>query len=65
MTNVACATCKEREAQGLPAHTYKEKQAACQVCEEKVERVLDLHHTNADLCSPECEKMYWLQIALD
>jgi hypothetical protein len=65
MAKVVCAVCEDRKAQGLPAHTYKDKQTTCQVCEEKVEKVLDLHHTNADICSPECEKMYWLQIALD
>ena len=41
---------------------FKAKHTTCFVCHKEVEKVLDLHHTNADICSFDCEARYWLEI---
>lgn len=60
-----CKQCDEDEAKGLPAIRFKDKETTCFVCKKKVSKVLDLHHTRADLCCLKCEAQYWLDIAFD
>lgn len=57
-----CETCKEDEHRDKPPVRFKQKYTICFVCKKQVEQVLDLHHTNADICSLDCEEIYWLEI---
>jgi hypothetical protein len=63
MADETCPKCEADKASGVPYPRFNDKQATCFQCKKRVQRVLDLHHTNADLCSPECERDYWLDIA--
>jgi len=49
-----CPRYEEAEKKNLPE--FKTKATVCFVCKKAISQVLDLHHTNADLCSYECEK---------
>lgn len=51
--------------ENLVASFLKDKIAICSVCGKQVNRVLDLHSTDADICSFECEEDYWLDILYD
>jgi len=64
MAEQKCARCEEAKKNGTPVQ-FKQKNASCFICKKNVEQVLDLHHTNADLCSIECETKYWFQICYD
>lgn len=55
-----CPQCEEAKRENQPE--FKAKNTVCFVCKKEVSEVLNLHHTNADLCSYECEKKYWLDI---
>lgn len=55
-----CPRCEEAKEKNLPE--FKDKDTVCFVCKKKVSQVLNLHHTNADICGYECEKIYWLDI---
>lgn len=57
-----CKKCDENTDKGKPPVQFKKKKTTCFICKKEVSQVLDLHHTNADLCSLECEKKYWLDI---
>lgn len=57
-----CETCGEDERQGKSPVRFKQKHTTCFVCKKQVKQVLDLHHTNADICSLDCEAKYWLDI---
>lgn len=59
---ISCQECEESARNGNQLVRFKEKHATCFVCEKKVEKVLDLHHTKVNLCSSECEDAYWLDI---
>jgi hypothetical protein len=63
MPKDACETCEAEKAAGLTYPRFKDKLATCFQCGQSVTRVLILHHTNADLCSPTCEQEYWIDMA--
>lgn len=54
-----CQICKEQKG---PHPKWKHVETTCFKCGKRVTRILDLHHTNAHLCSLQCEKDYWLDI---
>jgi hypothetical protein len=54
-----CPRCKAGGPKFKPNHGKE----PCFVCNEIKVQVLNLHHTNAILCSLECEETYWLDIA--
>lgn len=56
-----CALCK---AQSGPVWRDNVDREPCRDCGQVKDRVLDLHHTGAVLCSLECERGYWLGIVL-
>jgi len=41
---------------------FKKKITTCFWCKKQIKKVLDLEATNADLCSFECERAYWLDV---
>ncbi len=57
-----CKQCEEEKRQGLKPVRFKDKQTVCSVCKKSVDKVLDLHHTTADICSLSCEMSFWLDI---
>ena len=57
-----CSRCEKDKRQGKPPIRFKKESTTCFVCHRKVKKVLDLHHTNADICSLACEQKYWLDI---
>ncbi|OGY43159.1 MAG: hypothetical protein A3B89_00700 [Candidatus Buchananbacteria bacterium RIFCSPHIGHO2_02_FULL_40_13] len=57
-----CPICEQRRREGKPVVSFKRKNTTCFVCGRKVKKVLDLHHTAADLCNLKCEQIYWLDI---
>jgi hypothetical protein len=58
--NNGCSKCRKMKLKKMPL--FKKKKAKCFVCKKSVKRVLDLHHTKADLCGLKCETKYWLDI---
>lgn len=59
MTKDKCGLCEKQRGHKLP---MKKIDTQCFVCKKKTTWILDLHHTNAHLCSLECEQSYWLDI---
>ncbi|GEM_PF-4771338 len=59
-----CGKCVDNERTGKSV-SFKQKRTKCSVCGKEVHKVLDLHHTGADICSLECEAKFWFRIALD
>lgn len=57
-----CKRCRKQKKEGRTTPQFKKKHTTCFKCKKEVEQVLDLHHTNADLCSIECETDYWMDI---
>lgn len=57
-----CKECNEVRKGKKKAIRFKKKKAICAACGKKVSKVLDLHHTGADLCSLECERNFWLDL---
>lgn len=55
-----CKTCEENKGKLIQ---FKEKKTVCHECRQEVDRVLDLHHTRADLCSLKCEASYWIGLS--
>lgn len=58
---IECGICEENKRRGNPV-IFKKKHTRCSVCKKEVRKVLDLHHTNANLCSIKCEQRFWLDI---
>jgi hypothetical protein len=56
-----CETCVQNERTGKSV-SFKKKHTKCAVCQKEVRKVLDLHHTGADICSLKCEQKFWLDI---
>lgn len=61
MAKESCPTCKKMKQEGNPVR-FRTKVTTCFVCKKPVDKILDLHHTNAEICSIECETKYWLDI---
>lgn len=54
-----CERCKK---QG-PTKLKSVPPIECFQCKKTVTQILDLHHTSAPLCSFECERAFWMDIA--
>jgi hypothetical protein len=56
----SCTICAQNKRLGKPLVSFRDKHTTCFICHKKVDCVLDLHHTDADICSLKCERQYWI-----
>ena len=57
-----CKQCEDMLRERGPGPYWLEERTVCKVCNKEVDKVLDLHHTRARLCSLDCEISYWLDL---